>query len=360
MDYEKKYKEALERAKDCHVNKKFSELDDNAQELCEYIFPELKENDEVIRKELISLFQDCIDHKKHLYNVSDSRRWIAWLEKQDPKKFEEELEKAYKFADEVQYRKGYEDAKREIEKRGEESDYNPYKATIESISAMVEKYANNGDLRDFYDNIKVKCKDAMEYDNTWLEKQGVESPSGMKTIGESLGFTTQDECDKYHQIVSDSIVSDSDEVKPKYKVGDWVTDGEYSWLIVDIKSPDYILTTEDGGVINISISFLDNYLHLWTIEDVKDGDILANNAGAIFINAGIGSDKERVTLDCYCYLSVQKDFIEERITTGSWFYKNEIKPATNKQRELLFSKMKEKGYEWNDERKELVLCCSGY
>ena len=59
-----------------------------------------------------------------------------------------------------------------LEKQGKEPNYNPYKTTVESIIAMVEKYSNNGDLRDFYDNVKVKCKDAVEYDNTWIEKQG--------------------------------------------------------------------------------------------------------------------------------------------------------------------------------------------
>ena len=51
--------------------------------------------------------------------------------------------------------------------------YNPYKAVVESIAAMVEKYAPfDSNLQDFYDNVKVKCKDAKEYDslypqNTW-------------------------------------------------------------------------------------------------------------------------------------------------------------------------------------------------
>lgn len=42
---------------------------------------------------------------------------LSWLEKQ--KDYEDELEKAYKTADEVQYRRGYEAAKREFEKQGE-------------------------------------------------------------------------------------------------------------------------------------------------------------------------------------------------------------------------------------------------
>lgn len=44
--------------------------------------------------------------------------------------------------------------------------YNPYKAVVDSIAVMVEKYAPfDSNLQDFYDNIKVKCKDAKEYDS---------------------------------------------------------------------------------------------------------------------------------------------------------------------------------------------------
>jgi len=61
-----------------------------------------------------------------------------------------------------------------LEKQSNEN-YNPYKTTVESISAMVEKYAPFGsDLQDFYDNVKVKCKDAVEYDKTFLENQSMQ------------------------------------------------------------------------------------------------------------------------------------------------------------------------------------------
>ena len=51
--------------------------------------------------------------------------------------------------------------------------YNPYKATVESIAEMCEKYKlPTSNLSDFLDNVKVKCKEAKEYDtlfphSTW-------------------------------------------------------------------------------------------------------------------------------------------------------------------------------------------------
>lgn len=87
----------------------------------ENTFPELKESeDEKIRK-AIHIYLDWLDGRKDYqpkgdYTIKDM---LAWLEKQDPKKHEEELEKAYKTADKVQYRRGYEAAMKEMEKQGE-------------------------------------------------------------------------------------------------------------------------------------------------------------------------------------------------------------------------------------------------
>lgn len=95
----------------------YTELSHERQMEAEAFFPEIKENeDERIKKWCISHFKACINVIKDndLYKEYLSNKVIAWLEKQDPKKFEEELEKAYKCADKVQYRNGYEDAKREI------------------------------------------------------------------------------------------------------------------------------------------------------------------------------------------------------------------------------------------------------
>ena len=76
MDYEKKYKEALERAK--------SYKEHDVRCALEEIFPELKESeDEKIRKEIISHLQYLGNYcQESMPNVNE---WIAWLEKQGEK-----------------------------------------------------------------------------------------------------------------------------------------------------------------------------------------------------------------------------------------------------------------------------------
>ena len=80
MDYEKAYKEALERARKLQENS-------NGMILKKWlwnIFPELKESeDEKIRKEILEYFQQFENEELHGVNISD---WIAWLEKQSEQK----------------------------------------------------------------------------------------------------------------------------------------------------------------------------------------------------------------------------------------------------------------------------------
>lgn len=72
MDYEKKYKEALERAKGMWEQGMMPER-------VEYIFPELKESeDERIRKDIIRVFKGEISFTAE----EDNKKYIAWLEKQ--------------------------------------------------------------------------------------------------------------------------------------------------------------------------------------------------------------------------------------------------------------------------------------
>lgn len=45
----------------------------------------------------------------------------------------------------------------------EAEDYDPYKTTVESILKMFDSYSITTDKEDFIANIRVKCKDAVEY-----------------------------------------------------------------------------------------------------------------------------------------------------------------------------------------------------
>lgn len=75
MNYEKVYKEALERAKNL-----YSGVHKGCKEVIENVFPELAENeDERIRKELVAFFKEVRGDYWHDILVADI---LAYLEKQ--------------------------------------------------------------------------------------------------------------------------------------------------------------------------------------------------------------------------------------------------------------------------------------
>ena len=71
-----------------------------------------------------------------------------------------------------------------VEWSEEDEDYNPYKATVESIAEMCKHYdvASHSSLRDFYDNVKVKCKEAIEYDKEYSQRQWKPSKEQMRAL----------------------------------------------------------------------------------------------------------------------------------------------------------------------------------
>ena len=77
MDYEKKYKEALEKARKYFDEEGFTEMAD--------IFPELAESeDELTRQEMIAVIRSISsDCQFAIYLTNDQKqRYLAWLEKQ--------------------------------------------------------------------------------------------------------------------------------------------------------------------------------------------------------------------------------------------------------------------------------------
>lgn len=92
MDYEKKYKNALELAKDYFkANQRLGELEEN--DMLSDIFPELAESeDERIRKTLIDYFNTC--HGDY-YGELKRKDILAWLEKQGETYTKKDIDNAY-------------------------------------------------------------------------------------------------------------------------------------------------------------------------------------------------------------------------------------------------------------------------
>lgn len=132
--------------------------------------------------------------------------------------------------------------------------------------------------------------------------------------------------------------------KALFKKGDWIVYcNEDVDLITGIEDNGYLIN--EGGYIPFTCQ---GDMRYWTIQDAKDGDVLASNNGCPFIYKKSDNTRARV----YCCVSISNNFcVDDGVTYCG--YKETAKPATKEQRDLLFTKMKEAGYEWDEENKVL-------
>ena len=97
----------------------------------------------------------------------------------------------------------------------------------------------------------------------------------------------------------------------------------------------------------ISFESVDKRYHLYTIQDAKDGDVLAEDS-CIFIIQKLGDNSTAAKTHCTLYDDGGFD-------DGSilYFDIDSTKPATEEEKQKLFKAIKDNGYEWNPETKTL-------
>lgn len=136
---------------------------------------------------------------------------------------------------------------------------------------------------------------------------------------------------------------DDGKISPKFKVGDWIVKESTVYHIDKISGVYLTLSTLDGIALCYHISVLDNdEVHLWTIEDAKDGDILASYECYV-----IFKEIDGLNIRCYCtYHYVNNPSFH----TDTLHNKDAFHPATKEECELLYQKAKEAGY-WDKECK---------
>lgn len=139
-------------------------------------------------------------------------------------------------------------------------------------------------------------------------------------------------------------------VEPKFHEGEWVVNplGEV-WHIDSLDKKNYQVSNTIGKHSYFLISKQDK-MHLWSIKDAKDGDVLVDeDINVIGIFEGI---EGMCWHSKFYYSNVTKEFYG--MECGGSHQKEFAKPATKEQRELLFSKMKEAGYKWNEKEKAIM------
>ena len=186
------------------------------------------------------------------------------------------------------------------------------KALINGFKECLKSSQYSKNAQKYWHNIKIEDIFA------WLEKQG-EKPT-------------------------DKVV------EPKFHEGEWCIDNEDDTIfqIVKVLDKTYTCETNKGIAYTCTYYSLENDARLWTIQDAKDGDVLVASDNSLFIFEKVMDN------GAYYHFSLCKNGSME-ISDGNhaWETARACHPATKEQRDLLFQKMKEAGYEWDDEKKEL-------
>lgn len=288
------------------------------------VFPELKESeDEKIRRFLIDFIEVCKWTEKEEQGWPLKEECLAWLEKQDNiNPTEDELE-ALRIAA-----------------------YEPTKNWSEKLQSLYEKLTNceQGEQKPVFEM------------KTPEESLSIDSDTYNKIVDECI-YGEQKPTDVEEVNFFDDFRKTDSEVEPKFHEGEWITNGDYTWQIVEIKPLDYILQSQDGNVVDDTISHVDEQFHSFTIQDAKAGDVFVNQNGEMPF---IFKECKNNHIYCYCGYTNRKDIFFDRFVDSEgeelhWLnlYHEQVYPATKEQRDLLFSKMKEAEYEWDTDKKEL-------
>lgn len=256
------------------------------QDLKEEMFPELKE-DERIRNLLYCLIRDRSDNGKLLeHNGVSADMALAWLEKQG----------------------------KSLRQRADVIIANMLDDKIDGIQRELIEFAANA------------------IEAPWLE------------IIKSADCYAQ----RIRNIIDEQDEQKSaDKVESKFHEGDWVVNTITNNVeqIIEVTSNEYICSG------NLIVSFDNQHLlRKWTIQDAKDGDILADG-NLPFILKKIDTNKYSYA---YCGISVDAGFkIVSDGESGAWTWMQDIKPATKEQRDQLEKAMVNAGYKWNKEGRKL-------
>ena len=298
------YDNLIERLKDFRFEYRFSAFSDTI----ERYFPELKGSDgEKIRKEIIEYFK----HYSGGDNVSIKfPEWIIWLEKQGEQNATElsniceySLETWIKIVDFVL-----------TEHNG------------------IGNYLDSYETKDTAEKLREKYKfDAASEEWDRVYRKGLDA--GVNK-GKAIALKEQ---------------KPTDNVEPKFKVGDWVTDGVSKCQIRFIDDTQYWYS--ENCCILGNIESIDKRYRLWTIQDAKDGDVLAVEPIDGYPSPFIAIYKERGLdfFNSHCFVSRDGEFHEG--TTGHDI--NLVHPATKEQCDTLMKAMADAGYTFDFEKKEL-------
>ena len=210
----------------------------------------------------------------------------------------------------------------------------------------MEQYISKSALVAEIEKIRCKVNDGSSYCNGWQHALRT-FEIGINTL-EVKEFKDEPkfkiEKDKYYVCIRDLFDQYDDKVFIKDEIYLSTKDG-------------YLIPSNSNAYYQVFCP--DTYFKPWTIQDAKDGDVLCIHSSesdfdCVFLYKNtVEIESGRNVAVAYCGIDVYADRLDFGIQGPDCIDVRKIKPATQKQRNLLFQKMKEAGYEWDAKDKVL-------
>ena len=285
------------------------------------------------------------------------------------KAYDEAIEKARKVYNNISPENS--SVKKILEKAFPELKENEDENTDEKVRKALIKLVTNHASIDLFIEYDIHLDEAL----SWLEKQGEHANFRSKIqVGDKVtrnedgmlvNLSQLDRVAKKHNItgigsknaqgkLGEMIknLKPADKVEPKFKVGDWILIDNPCQIESIDNNGNYVVQycdTEETHIL--SRNFCDSHFRLWTIQDAKDGDVLANGTIVLIVDH-LGTFESRPIIYSWYFADSKKFYGMGTSEPDRWEVKG-FTPATKEQRDTLFTKMKESGYEWDSEKKEL-------
>ena len=187
----------------------------------------------------------------------------------------------------------------------------------------------------------------------WLEKQGETKETICDKCKKDQSFHSCQDIMTLGRCYIEGMNS-SNNLEPKFKVGDWVVYDKYDKNDVDkiVKFDNDKVSFESGEWLYINQ--LNEDCKLWTIKDAKDGDVLINWNNTAFIFKTIEDETVKF------HIAYNEKW--EAIKTPSTILSHmglpepqfEFHPATKEQHDTLMKAMADEGWEFDFKKKELT------
>ena len=384
MTVEQKAKAYDEAIKEASIA--YKDEDKHLKATLERIFPVLRESeDEKIRKELIKFVK---------VNVPDEERYIAWLEKQESY-YTFEIKEGHWYKCVCDYMLNDSDlmfkndrlyyCRRDWRLIGEIDGLNVKNIGVNGYKSFFRP-ATNQEIKDWlekqgepnpYSGVSFKFND-----HTWgmcardggveilidselkafvsldksfiypIRHQPIITP---KSAMEAINEQKVDNANKVEPNDYSSIdphfgkpieQKPADKVEPKFHEGDWTVSklDKKARQISEVHFDEYNSYYVVNGK-SVNLEEYDRLHHLWTIDDAKDGDVLAAHECIVLFK-----EIDGLNIKCHCtyHFMNNPSFYVNTLQNKSAFH-----PATKEQRDTLEKAMVNAGYTFDFDKKEL-------